>query len=91
MHYRLYTLQDDVDGESDASPSPDLVAPVLTSKKTLRLGRNVWLRVKKYAWSLWIAILSVTFIFTVVAMMVCDRITPMCILMVRCYCMKCIP
>ena len=60
-----------MDGESEGSRSPDLVAPVLTSKKKLGLGWKILVRVRKYAWSVWIAILSVTFIFTVVAMMVC--------------------
>ena len=60
-----------MDGESEGSRSPDLVAPVLTSKKKLGLGRNIWIRVRNNAWNVWIAILSVTFIFTVVAMMVC--------------------
>ena len=67
----IHVEQDGVDGESDASPSPDLIAPVLTSKKKLGLKGKIWMRVKKYAWNLWIAILNVTFIFTVVAMMVC--------------------
>ena len=60
-----------MDGESDASPSPDLVAPVPTSKEKLHLRQKIWIRVKKPAWDLWIAVLSVTFVFTVVAMMVC--------------------
>ena len=71
LYCYLYTLQEGVDGESDASASPDLVAPVLTSKKKLRLGQKVWIRVKNSARNVWIAVLSVTFIFTVVAMMVC--------------------
>ena len=75
-HVRMwYTViscmqEDTDDAESGPTPSPELVAPVLTTKQKLHVKQRVWFRVKKIARSLWTAILSVTFVFTVVAMMV---------------------
>ena len=68
----LHITQEGTDSDaSAATPSPDLVAPVLTTKEKLHVKERVWFRVKNFALGLWAAVLSITFIFTVVAMMVC--------------------
>ena len=66
----MCTSQEDTDDSATATPSPELVAPVLKSKKKLHVGERVWFRVKQFAEGLWAAVLIIMFVFTVVAMMV---------------------
>lgn len=65
----LVSAQEDADSESDHTSSPDLVAPVLTTKK--KVQQNIVFKVKRFGQNLWTAIFRIAFIFTVVAMMVC--------------------
>ena len=68
----LVSAQEGADSESDHTTdtsSPDLVAPMLTTKK--KVQQNIVFKVKRFGQNLWTAIFRITFIFTVVAMMVC--------------------
>ena len=64
--------QEGANSESDHTTdtsSPDLVAPVLTTKK--KVQQNIVFKVKRFSQNLWNTIFRIAFIFTVVAMMVC--------------------
>ena len=68
----LVSAQMDAGAESDHTTdtsSPDLVAPMLTTKK--KIQQNIVFKVKRFSQNLCTAIFRVAFIFTVVAMMVC--------------------
>ena len=77
-NYTLYSYSIDFDGcffrtqevdsDADATSSPDLVAPVLVTPK---LRKRIWVKALQFAQSLWNTAFRVSFIFTVVAMMVC--------------------
>ena len=83
----LVYVQEGANSESDHTTdtsSPDLVAPVLTTKK--KVQQNIVFKVKRFGQNLWTAIFKIAFIFTVVAMMVCWVCVCYCD---RIYCQTC--